>query len=125
MKDQKLRDNLQYKEETEGVIFNHYSFCELIKHIMVAYGNTTYAQADKKLKQSFLHKEPKSLDDVEYLGHELEYHWAMLTLHGEMYWLKGIPSDFNDFKEEYMAWETKKKQQYALKDAFEYYDIKN
>ena len=122
MKDQQLKDNIQFEDETEGVIFNHYSFCEIIKHIMVQYGNITYAQADEKLKQSFLYEEPKSLGDVEYLGHELEYHWAMFTLYGNMYWLKGIPSDFNDFKEEYLAWETNVKTTYNLKEPYNYYN---
>ena len=123
MKNNALRDNLQFEEDTEGVIFNHYSFCEIIKHIMAQYGNITYQEADKKLKNHFLYKEPKSLDDIYYITHELEFHWAMLIVHGHMYWLKGIPSDFNEFKEEYLAWEDEVRKKYNLKKSYNYYNI--
>ena len=52
MKDQQLKDNLKFEDDTEGVIFNHYSFCELLKHIMVRYGGLDYNEADKKLKNN-------------------------------------------------------------------------
>ncbi len=123
MKAQKLRDNLRFEDATEGVIFNHYSFCEIIKHIMVQYGGITYQEADKKLKNHFLYEEPKSLDDIYYTTHELEFHWAMLIAHGHMYWLKGIPSDFNEFKEEYLTWQAEIRKKHKLKEPYTYYDI--
>lgn len=119
-----LKDNLYFEGETEGVIFNHYSFCEMIKHIMVKYGEITYQQANEKLENSFLIEEPESKDDVEFLGHEIEFHWAMLACYGDMYWIKGIPSDYNNFKKEYLAWETAIKLKYKLKELYIYYEIK-
>lgn len=124
MKNKELKNNLHFVGETEGVIFNHNSFCEMIKHIMVKYGEITYERANEKLKNSFLIEEPESKDDVEFLGHELEFHWAMLALHGDMYWIKGIPSDYNNFKKEYLAWETAIKLKYKLKELYIYYEIK-
>lgn len=118
-----LKDGYRYEDDSEGVIFNHYSFCEIVKHIMVKYGNLTYDFAQEKLKHSFLIEVPSSKDDVEFLGKELKFHWAMLTAFGEMYWTKGIPSDFNEFKNEYLEWESEIRLKRNLKEPFEYYDI--
>jgi len=123
MKTRKLKDNLRFEDSSEGVVFNHYSFCELIKYIMIEYGKVTYKEADQKLNSSFLIKEPESMNDVGFFSHELEFHWAMLVLHGEMYWLRDIPSDFNNFKEEYIAWEQYIMNKYDLKEPYEYYDL--
>lgn len=124
-KREQLKDNLKFEDKTEGVIFNHYSFCELIKHIIIKYGNVSYTEADKRVNNSFLYNLPTSIDDIAYFSHELEFHWAMLVLYGNMYWLKGIPSDFNDFKEEYLAWGIEIKRQYKLKESYHYYEVNN
>lgn len=121
-KSDSLIDGLQFEDNETGVIFNHYSFCELVKHIMVNYGKTDYNLATEKLNNSYLIKIPRTVNDVVLLTHELEFHWAMLLVHGDMYWTKGIPSDFNEFKEEYFSWETEIKQKYNLKESYEYYD---
>jgi len=117
-----LKDNLIFEdEETKSkVIFNHYSFCELVKWIMVEYGKTTYGNANEILEKSFLHEEPKSYRAVTCITHELSFHWAMLLLRGKMYWLKGIPSDYNEFKEEYKFWEAQIKKQQGLKNEYQY-----
>lgn len=121
-KSRKLFDGLQFKDDESGVIFNHFSFCELVKHIMVKYGNINYGLANEKLTNSQLVKIPKTIKDVEFLTHELEFHWAMQLVHGDMYWTKGIHSDFNEFSDEYFAWETEIKQKHNLKESYEYYD---
>jgi hypothetical protein len=123
MKNKELKDGIRFEETGEGVVFNHYSFCEIIKHIMVKYGHITYKTADEKLQQHFLIKTPKSLDEVAQITHELEFHWAMLVVHGKMYWTKGVPSDYIDFKGEYLAWEAAIRLKYQLKESYEYYDI--
>ena len=119
-----LKDNLIFTDaETKSkVIFNHYSYCEFVKWIMVKYGKTTYENASKIVEKSFLNKEPQSYSAVLYITHELSFHWAMLLLYGEMYWLKGIPSDFNDFAEEYTAWEKQTRKQYGLKPGYQFLD---
>lgn len=121
--DKKLKDGLRFENKVEGVVFNHYSFCELIKHIMVKYGNITYEIATEKLANSFLVNAPESFEEVSFLRHELVFHWAMLTMHGDMYWTKGIPSDFNDFKEEYLSWEAEIKLTHKLNAPYEDYEI--
>ena len=120
-----LKDHLHFADADFSVVFNHYSFCELIKHIMVEYGNVTYDAAAEKLKKSYLIKIPNSINDVEYLTQELEFHWAMLLVHGNMYWLKGIPSDFNDFKEDYLKWESETRLKHNLKKSYEYFEIEH
>ena len=89
MKNTELKDGYRYEDLEEGVIFNHYSFCVLVKHIMVKYGHLTQDIAEKKLNNSFLVEVPSSKDYVEFLGHELEFHWAMIATYGEMYWTDG------------------------------------
>lgn len=119
---EKFTDGLQFEDNETGVIFNHLSFCELVKHIMVKYGKIDYDLATKKLNNSYLTKIPRTIEDVGFITHELEFHWAMLLVHGNMYWTKGIPSDFAKFKEEYLAWETEIKKRYNLKEPYKYYD---
>lgn len=78
-------DGLQIEDKETGVIFNHYSFCELVKHIMVNYGNIDYNLATEKLNNSYLTKAPRTINDVGLITHESEFHWAMLLVHGDMY----------------------------------------
>lgn len=119
-----LQDGLEFfDEDNNKVIFNHYSFCEWLKWIMVKYASKTYQEADKLVRESYFNITPHSYDDVFYITHELDYHWAMLLVYGEMYWLRGIPSDYNGFFEEYTAWEKEIKEKYNLKDSYHYFDI--
>lgn len=118
----KLMDGLQFDDDESRIIFNHFSFCELVKFIMVKYGKIDYELAHEKLINSHLAKVPGTIKDVEFLTHELEFHWAMLLVHGDMYWTKGIHSDFNLFADEYFAWESEIMQKHNLKVSYEYYD---
>lgn len=117
-----LADGLRFEDNELGVIFNHLSFCELVKHIMVKYGEINYDSASEKLNNSYLVKKPRTIEDVAFITHELEFHWAMLLVHGDMYWTNGIPSDFNEFKDEYFSWETELKEKYNLKESYKYFD---
>lgn len=117
-----ITDGLRIEDDETGVLFNQYSFCELVKHIMVNYGKIDYNLATEKLNNSYLIKVPRTISDVEYITHELEFHWAMLLVHGDMYWTKGIPCNFNNFIEEYFTWATEVKQKYNLKESYQYYD---
>jgi len=123
-KTENLVDDLRFEDDEMGVVFNHFSFCELVKHIMIKYGKIDYKLANKKLNESDLIKVPGSVDDVVFLSHELEFHWAMLLVHGNMYWTKGIPCDYNEFKEEYSEWEKDIKRKYNLKASYEYYWVR-
>ncbi len=117
-----LNDGLQFEDNKTGVIFNHFSFCEIIKHTMVKYGGLNYELANENVNNSHLIKIPGKMEDVEFLTHELDYHWAMLLVHGDMYWTKGIPSDFNEFADDYFAWKNEITEKHHLKEPYEYYD---
>lgn len=117
-----LKDGQVFDDEDGSrVIFNQYSFCEWLKRIMVKYAGWTYENASDKVNNSPLFtSKAEDADDVFFLSHEIDYHWAMLLAHGDMYWLRGIPSDFNDFEDEYWEWEEEIKQKYGLKDSYEW-----
>lgn len=121
-KSENFNDGLQFEDNETRVIFNHFSFCELVKNIMVKYGNLDYGLANEKLINSHLAKIPGTIEDVEFITHESEFHWAMLLVHGDMYWTKGIPSDTNEFHNEYFAWRTEIKRKYNLEEPYKYYD---
>lgn len=119
-KSENLTDGLQFEDTETVVIFNHLSFCELLKHTMVKYGKVDYDLANKKLSNSFLSRIPRTINDIEFITHELEFHWAMLLAYGDMYWTKGIPSDTNEFHDEYSTWRTETIQKYNLKKPYKY-----
>ena len=118
------QDGLYFEDDDTGIIFNHYSFCERVKHHMVKYGQIDYATATQKLNDSLLSKAPKTIIEVGFLTHELEYHWAMLLVHGDGYWTRGIPSDMNAFYDEYHSWEQEMTHTYQLKNSYEYCEKK-
>ena len=119
-----LQDGLRFEDEDTGVVFNHFSFCEFIKHIMVAYAQMSYEQAHEKVKESFLAYVPHTLRHVMFYTGELDYHWAMLLAHGDMYWTKGIPSDCNGFTEEFLRWSAEIRNKHNLKEPYHYYNKK-
>ena len=117
-----LEDGLWFEDGESSVLFNHFSFCELIKHTMVKYGGVTYDVASERVNSSHLVSTPRRLKDVAFLTQELDYHWAMLLVHGDLYWTKGIPSSFNGFEEAYFAWRSEVLQAYHLKEPYRYSD---
>ena len=117
-----LTDGMRFEDDDTGVIFNHFSFCEFIKHIMTAYAGMSYEEADEKVMDSFLAYVPRTLGHVMFYTSELDYHWAMLVAHGDLYWTRGIPSDVNGFREEYLKWSAETRQKYNLKESYLYYD---
>ncbi|MGK0388546.1 MAG: hypothetical protein ACI94Y_001276 [Maribacter sp.] len=119
----KIDDDLVFKDDEDRVVFNHYSFCEIVKHIMVKYGNITYKQANEKVINSWLIKVPNSYREIQYITCELDYHWAMDLAYGHNYWTKGIPSDYNDFNHEYQVWKVAIMQKYNLKKSYRYDEI--
>jgi hypothetical protein len=72
-----------------GIYYNTWLF--IIKCILIKYAHKTAEKVDEILKKPY-YKKPEDYNDVVYLSHDLEYHWAMLGAYGEQYWLKGISS---------------------------------
>ncbi|RZJ69029.1 MAG: hypothetical protein EOO45_14035 [Flavobacterium sp.] len=117
-----LTDGMRFEDGESGVEFNHFSFCEFIKHTMVAYAYMSYEDTDEKVMDSFLAYVPRSLQHVTFFTSELDFHWAMLLAHGDMYWTRGIPSNCNGFSEEHIRWSAGIRQKYHLKESYNYYD---
>lgn len=116
-----LQDDMKFTDDNgDSVIFNHYSFCEWLKWIIVKFANKTYTEAHSLVMASAHRTAPSDYDEVTIITHELEFHWAMLLVHGDLYWHKGIPSDYNNFLEEYLQWESEIAERYNLKDSYEY-----
>ena len=47
-----LRDGLVFKDEDGQVIFNQYSFCELVKHLLVELVGISYEEASQIVERS-------------------------------------------------------------------------
>lgn len=109
------KDNLVFinpDNPKETLIFNFHSWAEVVRGIIVKYGNTSQEQARNLLEQSAVYK--TALDSymgVALTAHDLEYHWAMLIVHGEMYWHRGISSIEPDG---YFEWEAEYRKTHNL-----------
>ena len=115
-----IRDGLIFYDGDRKIIFNQYSFCEYIKWNIVKFADKTYEEADKLVNESKLAREAERVSEVYYLIHEIEYHWAMLLVYGNMYWLHGIPYPEPCSNEEYAIWESKISEKYNLKEIYEF-----
>ena len=47
-----VRDGIVFEEEDGQVIFNQYSFCELVKHLLVALVGISYEEASQIVERS-------------------------------------------------------------------------
>lgn len=90
----------------ESVIFNFHTWVSIIKAIIVRYSEKNEYEAEKIIMDSWLVK--RALEDymaIVVRAHELDYHWAMILVHGERYWHRGIseiePDDFWEWEAEY------------------------
>ena len=110
-----LKDGIVLEDSESRIVVNQYSFCELIKYILVHYVDISYLDASEIVNNSHLAKPIKSVMDAMLLGHEYAYYWAMSIYYGHMYWEKGIPSQPDDLKA-YFEWEYNIMKQYNLKE---------
>ena len=101
-----LRDGLVFKDEDGQVIFNQYSFCELVKHLLVELVGISYEEASQI---------------VEIFSHDLPYYWAMFSYYGNGYWWgdKGIPAQPEDM-DAYFSLEKQIMEKHHLKEPFEW-----
>lgn len=91
---------LDNKEKKEGIVFNFYSWLEVIKGIMVKYAHKSAAEAQSLIVASSLIDKAADYQGIKFLSQQSEYHWAMELADGE-YWQKGISTDF---PEGYLEW---------------------
>ena len=109
-----VKDGLVFKDEDGQVIFNQYSFCELVKHLLVELVGISYAEASQTVERSPL----ADALGVAVFSHELPYYWAMSFYYGNGYWWeKGIPAQPEDM-DAYEALENKIMEKYHLKEPF-------
>lgn len=124
-----LRDGIVYEDPENQCywIYNHYSYCEWLKHYMVHYAGLSWEKATEQLAQGRLSKTfatpPEDLWDLFCITHELTYHNAMEIAKGYMYWQDGTPSSTVDFQEEHDTWYQETKEKYHLNEECEILDF--
>jgi hypothetical protein len=112
-----LKDGIVFKDGGNRIVFNQYSFCELIKHLLSHYVGISYEIASETVSQSHLAKPVSNAIEAVLLSHEYPYYWAMKLYYGNMYWEKGIPAQPSDMKA-YFEPENSIKDNYKLNDPF-------
>ena len=112
-----VRDGLVFNDEDGQVIFNQYSFCELVKHLLVELVGISYEEASQTVERAPLAEPVADAVGVAIFSHELPYYWAMLLYYGNGYWQKGIPAQPEDV-DTYEALEKKIMEKYHLKEPF-------
>ena len=112
-----VRDGLVFKDEDGQVIFNQYSFCELVKRLLVELVGISYEEASQIVERSPLAEPVADAMGVAIFSHDLPYYWAMFFYYGNGYWQKGIPAQPEDM-DAYEALENKIMEKYDLKEPF-------
>ena len=84
-----LRDGLVFKDEDWQVIFNQYSFCELVKYLLVELVGISYEEASQIVERSPLAEPVADAMGVAIFSHDLPYYWAMFFYYGNGYWWGG------------------------------------
>ena len=69
-----LRDGLVFKDEDGQVIFNQYSFCELVKHLLVELVGISYKEASQIVERSPLAAPVANIMGVAIFSHDLPYY---------------------------------------------------
>ena len=110
-----------FKDEDGQVIFNQYSFCELVKHLLVELVGISYEEASQIVERSPLAEPVTDALGVAIFSHDLPYYWAMFFYYGNGYWLgdKGIPAQPEDM-DAYEILENRIMEKYHLKEPFIY-----
>ena len=115
-----VRDGLVFKDEDGQVIFNQYSFCELVKHLLVELVGISYEEASQTVERAPLAEPVAYAVGVARFSHDRPYYWAMFFCYGNGYWWeKGIPAQPENM-DAYEALEKKIMEKYHLKEPFEW-----
>ena len=113
-----VRDGLVFKDEDGQVIFNQYSFCELVKRLLVELVGISYEEASQIVERSPLAEPVTDALGVAIFSHDLPYYWAMFFYYGNGYWLgdKGnqkVPSLYRKHPYSTCSERTKDQDQYS------------
>ena len=74
-----VRDGIVFKDEDGQVIFNQYSFCELVKHLLVELVGISYEEASQIVDRSPLAEPVADAMGVAMFSHDLPYYWATIA----------------------------------------------
>ncbi len=94
-----VRDGLVFKDEDGQVIFNQYSFCELVKRLLVELVGISYEEASQIVERSHAGRASDRCPwERRYSAMTCLITWAMFFYYGNGYWLgdKGIPAQPED-----------------------------
>lgn len=69
-----VRDGLVFKDEDGQVIFNQYSFCELVKRLLVELVGISYEEASQIVERSPLAEPVAEAMGVAIFSHDLPYY---------------------------------------------------
>ncbi|WP_099125232.1 hypothetical protein [Xenorhabdus stockiae] len=102
-------DGIVFADEdnpNEKVIFNFYTWVEVLKAIIVKYSNKSESEAEHLvLNHPAVYLPRNSSRSLATLSHESEYKWAMVIVYGHGYWQRGIPAyepeGFDEWEEQY------------------------
>ena len=113
-----MRDGLVFKDEDGQVIFNQYSFCELVKHLMVELVKISYEEASQIVECSPLAEPVADALGVAVFSHEPPYYWAMFFYYGNGYWWENGISAMPENMDAYEVLEKKIMERHHLKEPF-------
>lgn len=114
-----LKDGIILRDNDDRLVFNQYSFCELIKHLLSYYVSISYEEASEIVDHSHLAEPISSAMEAVLLAHEYPYYWAMSVYYGHMYWEKGIAAQ-PEVMEVYYELEDDIIKKYRLNEPFEF-----
>ena len=114
-----LKDGIVLEDNGDSVVFNQYSFCELIKHLLCYYVGVSYEESSEIVDHSHLVEPISNVIEAVLLAHEYPYYWAMSLYYGHMYWEKGIAAQPDDL-DVYIELEDDIIKKYKLNEPFEF-----
>lgn len=102
------KDGLVFSDKEERIIFNYYSFREILKGCIVHYCDISANKASDLVENAKLFESPlANVNDVYFFSHEHPFHWAMICCLGNSYWEKNpslavIPETYDDWERDFI-----------------------
>ena len=103
------KDGLEFFDNGERIVFNYYSFCEVLKGCLCEYCGLSNEEAHKIVENGKLFQLPIShVNDVYFFSHEHPFHWSMVCFYGDQYWEKypdlvNIPESYDEWEARFIA----------------------
>ena len=115
-----VRDGLVFKDEIGQVIFYQYCFCELVGHLLVELGGSSYEEASQTVERSPLAEPVADAVGVAIFSHDRPYYWAMFFYYGNGYRREKETPAQPDVMDDYAASQQKIMEKYHFKEPFEW-----